>query len=289
MLDNMDSIMEIERRTKKVEISSKGLAGMIDHTNLSPYATAESIKGLCGEAETYGFHSVCVNPYWTQFCAKELEATEVKVDTAIGFPLGQITPEEKAFEACQAVGAGASEVDMVMNVGAFRNGDIDIIMEEIGAVVKEVEGAIVKVILETGYLTHEQITKACRLVKEAGADFVKNSTGFGPLGATVVHTSLMREAVGSNFGVKAAGGIKDFRNALRMIAAGADRIGASAGAEIMESYEKSKDIDWIIEENPCRLCPTYNASFEKMPPSTSEYYRKKCRDCPYEGSSQIRE
>jgi len=281
MTSIMESIPKIERRTKEIKITPEELAKTIDHTKLSPYKPTGSMKKLCEEAKAYHFHSVCVNPCWTRFCANELKGTDVKVDTVVGFPLGQTTPEEKAFETKQAIGEGASEIDMVMNVAKFKDKDYDFVRDDVKAVVEAAGGKTVKVILETGYLTYEEISGACKIVKEAGADFVKNSTGFGPFGATIPHILLMREAVGGDFGVKAAGGINNFRDALRMIAAGANRIGTSAGVKIMDSYRWARHSDWLIEEIPCRLCPSRKASFASMPKSVFQYYKMQCVNCPY--------
>jgi deoxyribose-phosphate aldolase len=229
-------ILKIQKRAKEIQMPLEELAKIIDHTELNPNTSSDSMKKLCGEARAYHFHSVCVNPFWTRFCANELKGTDVEVSTVVGFPLGQTTSEEKAFETRRAVKEGAKEIDMVMNIAAFKDKKYDFVKGDIEAVVKAAEGNLVKVILETGYLIYENIPQACRIVAEAGANFVKNSTGFGPLGATVPHIILMRESVGDNFGVKAAGGIYDFRDALWMIAAGANRIGSSHGASIIDGY-----------------------------------------------------
>ncbi len=281
MTSIMESILKIEQQTKEIQISPEELAKIIDHTELTPNKPTGSMKRLCDEARAYHFHSVCVNPFWTRFCASELKDTDVKIDTVVGFPLGQTTSEEKAFETKRAIEEGANEIDMVMNVGLFVDKKHDFVREDIEAVVEAAEGNTVKVILETGYLTYEEIPQACKIVKGAGADFVKNSTGFGPLGATIPHIVLMREAVGDNFGVKAAGGINDFRHALRMIAAGASRIGSSAGVRIIDGYRWAKHANRLFEESPCRLCPSRKASLESMPKKIFQYYKTKCVDCPY--------
>jgi len=232
----MKDILKIQKRSKEIQMSPEELAKIIDHTELNPNTSSESMKKLCEEAKAYHFHSVCVNPFWTRFCANELKGTSVKVSTVVGFPLGQTTSEEKAFETKRAIKEGANEIDMVINVAAFKDKKYDFVRGDIAAVVEAAEGNLVKVILETGYLTYEEIPQACRIVMEAGANFVKNSTGFGTLGATVPHIILMRESVGDNFGVKAAGGIYDFRDALWMIAAGANRIGSSHGVTVVDGY-----------------------------------------------------
>lgn len=232
----MKDVLKIQRRLNEIQISPEELAKIIDHTELTPNKPSRAMKRLCDEAKAYHFHSVCVNPFWTRFCVNELKDTDVKISTVVGFPLGQTTSEEKEFEAKRAVKEGANEIDTVMNVAAFKDKKYDFVRRELEAIVQAAEGNTVKVILETGYLTYEEIPQACRIVMEAEADFVKNSTGFGPLGATVPHIVLMREAVGDNFGVKAAGGIYDFRDALWMIAAGANRIGSSSGVKIVDGY-----------------------------------------------------
>lgn len=281
MASPIDSIIKIEQKIKEIETSPEELAGIIDHTELSPNEPAGSMEKLCDEAKEYNFHAVCVNPFWTRFCVSELEGSDVKIDTVIGFPLGQTTQEEKVFEAKRAIEEGADEVDMVMNIGVFEDGGYDFIRDEIKSVVEAAEGSTVKVILETGYLTYEDIPKACKIVKESGADYVKNSTGFGPLGATVPHITLMRKAVGEDFGVKAAGGISNFKDALRMIAGGADRIGSSSGVKIIDGYRWAKRTGWPVEEVPCHLCPSHQATFEDMPQEISQYYREKCETCQY--------
>ena len=277
----MESILKVEQRTKEIKISPEELAKLIDHTKLSPYKSTKSMKGLCNEAKAYHFCSVCINPYWTSFCAEELKGTDVKIATVVGFPFGQTTSKAKALETEGAIKEGANEIDMVMNVAAFKDRNFDFVVEDIKAVVEATGGNPLKVIIETGYLTYEEISQASKLVKEAGADFVKNSTGYGPFGATIPHVFLMREAVGPNFGVKAAGGIDEFRDALRMIAAGANRIGASSGVRIIDSYRWAKHSDWLIEEIPCRLCPSRKATFKSMPKKIFQYYKLKCVDCPY--------
>ncbi len=211
-------------------------ASLIDHTLLKPDATREEIVKVCREAREYGFASVCVNPYWTGLVASELAGTNVKVCTVVGFPLGATLTSIKVAEAAAAISFGAQEIDMVINAGALRGNDYAAVSSDIGAVVGEAHraGAIVKVILETALLENIQIAVACVLAKRAGADFVKTSTGFGPSGATAHHVELMRAVVGPRVGVKASGGIRtaaDFKN---MIAAGANRIGASASVKIVQ-------------------------------------------------------
>jgi len=208
---------------------------MIDHTLLKPEATEEQIRRLCAEAREYNFAAVCVNPTWVRLCAEELSDSPVKVCSVIGFPLGATTPEVKAYEAEQVIADGAQEVDMVINIGALKSKDYQLVERDIAAVVQvaHAHDAIVKVIIETGLLTEEEKIKACELAKAAGADYVKTSTGFGPGGATVDDVRLMRRVVGPEMGVKAAGGIRTAEVAREMIAAGATRLGASAGVKIV--------------------------------------------------------
>ncbi len=209
------------------------LAKYIDHTLLKPEATAEMIDKLCAEAKEYDFASVCVNPVWVKRSAQNLAGTDVKVCTVIGFPLGANTPEVKAAETRDAIANGAAEVDMVINVGALKSGDLELVKRDIQAVVEASGDVLVKVIIETGLLTDQEKVTACQLSVEAGADYVKTSTGFGPGGATVEDIALMRKTVGPEIGVKASGGVRDRKTALAMIEAGATRIGASAGIAIV--------------------------------------------------------
>jgi len=212
------------------------LAKMIDHTLLKPDATQEQIAQLCFEARKYGFASVCINPTWVEMCAKLLEGSAVKVCTVIGFPLGATSPEVKAFETQVALDHGATEIDMVINVGALKARDLELVAKDIRGVVTTAHAgrAIVKVIIEAILLTDEEKTIACLLSKEAGADYVKTSTGFASGGATVHDVVLMRRVVGPEMGVKAAGGVRTYEDAENMIKAGATRIGASAGVKIIQ-------------------------------------------------------
>lgn len=212
------------------------LAGMIDHTLLKPDATPDQIAQLCFEARKHGFASVCVNPAWVPLCAQLLQGSPVKVCTVIGFPLGATAPEVKAFETQNAIDHGATEIDMVLNIGALKARDLDMAARDIRGVVAaaHARGPIVKVILETALLTDEEKTIACLIAKEAGADFVKTSTGFSGGGATVHDVALMRRVVGPAMGVKASGGVRTYEDAESMIKAGATRIGASAGVKIIQ-------------------------------------------------------
>jgi deoxyribose-phosphate aldolase len=210
------------------------LARLIDHTLLKPEASAPQIEQLCMEAKEYSFCSVCINPFWVPTAIKWLTGPGVKVCTVIGFPLGAISAAAKAEEAREAAASGAVELDMVLNIGALKSGDERTVRADIASVVAAAGSqAIVKVILETGLLTEVEKIRACIMAKEAGAAFVKTSTGFGPGGATVEDIELMRQTVGPNMGVKASGGIRDYATARKMIDAGASRIGASAGIAIV--------------------------------------------------------
>lgn len=209
----------------------------IDHTLLKPEATEEQIRKICEEAREYNFASVCVNSCHTELVAKELKGTDVKTCVVVGFPLGATLPEVKAFEAMKAVEKGASEIDMVMNIGALKSGITDLVLEDMKSVIQTVgEWATVKVIIECCLLTEEEIRKACELAVSAGAHYVKTSTGFSSGGATVEAVRLMKETVGDRAKVKAAGGIRTLEKALAMIEAGAERIGASSGVSIIKEY-----------------------------------------------------
>ncbi len=214
------------------------LAQLIDLTLLKPTATPSDIENLCRAALKYNFICVVVNPCYVKLAFKLLKNSKIRVGTVIGFPLGANLTETKVYEAKKAVELGASEIDMVMNIGALKAGNIDYVENDIKAVVEAVKeiksNCIVKVIIETCYLTDEEKIMACKAIVRAKADFVKTSTGFGPKGATVHDVKLLREIVGPKFGVKAAGGIRDLDTALAMIKAGANRIGASAGIKIVE-------------------------------------------------------
>lgn len=214
------------------------LAKFIDHTILKPNATQEDVKKICQEAKEYGFASVCVNQYYTKFVKEQLATSEVKVCTVVGFPLGAVSSEIKAFETTKAIEDGADEIDMVINIGALKDEKYDYVLNDIKAVVEAAKPALVKVILETCLLTDKEKVKACQLSLEAGANFVKTSTGFSTGGATVSDIKLMRETVGSEVGVKASGAVRDYETAIAVIEAGANRIGASAGIAIV-NMEKS--------------------------------------------------
>ena len=223
-------------------LTAEKLAGMIDHTFLKPFGTAENIEKLCAEARKYEFAMVAINPAEVETCVKLLEGSPVRVGAAIGFPLGQTTTECKAFETRDAIEKGATEIDTVINVRALQKGRLDIVKKEIEDMVTicRPAGVICKVILETCYLSDAEKETVCQIAKEAGVDFVKTSTGFGTAGATVEDVALMRRVVGPEIGVKAAGGIRDLDTALAMIKAGATRIGTSSGVSIVEAYKVSR-------------------------------------------------
>lgn len=209
------------------------LVRVIDHTQVKAYATQVDIAELCDEAIANRFATVTVNPAWTSYCAKRLKGTGVGISPTIGFPLGANTARIKVAEARDAVRNGATELDMVINLGALKSGFPAFVEKEISAVVKSVGDIPVKVILETSYLSDEEKVTVCTISREAGAAYVKTSTGFGAAGAVISDVSLMRKAVGNELGVKAAGGIRSFRDVIAMLEAGATRIGTSAGLKIL--------------------------------------------------------
>lgn len=218
-------------------MDKKTIASMIDHTLLKPEATPAQVEKLCAEAAEYHFASVCVNPVYIPLAARLLKDTGVKVCCVVGFPLGAIAPEQKAAEAASCAAMGAEELDMVIHIGAAKAGDWALVQRDIEGVVKAAAGRTVKVIIETCLLTDEEKVKACEAAKAAGAHFVKTSTGFSTGGATTHDIALMRKTVGPEMGVKASGGIRDYASAMAMIEAGANRIGASAGIEIVAAAE----------------------------------------------------
>lgn len=224
----------------KSNLDKQSLAAVFDHTLLKPIATREQIIKVCQEAKEYGFASVCANPAYVKLVSEELKGSGVKTCTVIGFPLGANTKEIKAVETKQAVAEGADEIDMVINIGALKSGDHKLVEEDIKAVVNAASGKCVKVIIETCFLTEDEKVKACQLSQSAGADFVKTSTGFGTGGATVEDVKLMRKTVGDKMQVKASGGVRNLADALAMIDAGADRIGASAGVAVMQEFTGQK-------------------------------------------------
>ena len=212
------------------------VAALIDHTLLKPDATQADIEALCREAAEFGFATVCVNPCWVALAARQLRGTKSAACSVVGFPLGATTPDVKHYETRRAIFDGAAEIDMVINIGALKSGDLRLVERDIEAVTAPCREARVvsKVIIEASYLTDQEKVTASTLAKAAGADFVKTSTGFGPGGATVADVALMRRVVGAEMGVKAAGGVKDFASLEAMVAAGATRVGASAGVRIVQ-------------------------------------------------------
>jgi deoxyribose-phosphate aldolase len=218
----------------------EAIPGLIDHTLLKPEATREQIHKLCREALQFGFAAVCVNPAWVPLCAHELSGSRVRVASVVGFPLGAAMTEVKMHEAEAMLRCGARELDMVINTGALRSGELDSVSSDIGSVVRvaHAAGAVLKVIIEAAVLDDQQKAVACALAKLAGADFVKTSTGFAASGATAHDVALMRATVGPEMGVKAAGGIRSLEDLLTMVEAGANRIGTSAGAAIMEAARR---------------------------------------------------
>jgi deoxyribose-phosphate aldolase len=219
-----------------------GVASMIDHTLLKPDATRQNIEELCREASQFKFATVCVNPAWVALAARLLRGSGVGVCSVVGFPLGATTADVKGYETRRAIFDGASEIDMVINVGALKSGDLRVVEHDIEAVTASCRecGALSKVIIEAALLTDDEKVTACTLAKAAGADYVKTSTGFGPGGATAADVALMRRVVGAEMGVKAAGGVRDLEGVKAMVAAGATRVGASAGVKIVQQARGEK-------------------------------------------------
>ncbi len=281
--------MDIDFKAFKLKISPEQIARLIDHTKLNAWEGPSSIMNLCNEAKQYNFFSVCINSSYVPLAVDLLRDSDIKVCSVVGFPLGMMETSSKACETKQVVQNGAHEVDMVINVGRLKSGDEKFVKEDIEAVVGASEDALVKVIIETCYLTDEEKIKACELCKDAGADFVKTSTGFGAYGAFPYDIKLMRNIVGTNFGVKAAGGIRNYIDAARAIIAGGSildpekfRIGASAGINIINNLKwMSLSDDWIIDEIPCRLCPVRAAVFGKMAENHYSYHKNRCKECDY--------
>jgi len=218
--------------------NSKNIASIIDHTLLKADATEKDILKCCEEGKKYGFASVCIQPCYVKLAAEALKGSGVRIATVVGFPLGANLTSVKAFEAARAIEDGADELDMVLNIGALKQGNAGYVEEDIKAVVKVADGAVVKVILETCYLTDEEKVLACKLSKNAGAHFVKTSTGLAAGGATVEDVALMRRTVGQDIGVKASGGIRTLEGLKAMVEAGANRIGTSAGVKILEEIRE---------------------------------------------------
>ncbi|MCD6503696.1 MAG: deoxyribose-phosphate aldolase [Euryarchaeota archaeon] len=223
-------------------MKAKELAKRIDHTQLKPNATMEDIRRLCEEAKRYGFYAVCVSPFYVKFAKEFLKGTDIKVVSVVGFPLGNTYTEVKVLEAKKAVENGADEIDMVMNVSAFKSKMYEYVEDDIRAVVNAVKPIPVKVIIETCYLTDDEKLKATEIAIRAGAAFVKTSTGFGPEGAKVEDIALIKREFGDKIKIKASGGIRDAKTAIAMIKAGADRIGASKGVQIIESLKELEEV-----------------------------------------------
>jgi deoxyribose-phosphate aldolase len=219
-----------------------GVAGMIDHTLLKPDTTRHAIEELCREAAQFKFATVCINPTWVALCARLLVGSGVGVCSVVGFPLGATTADVKRYETQRAIFDGAREIDMVINIGGLKSGDLRLVERDIEAVVMPCRdcGALSKVIIEAALLSDDEKVTACTLAKAAGADYVKTSTGFGPGGATAADVALMRRVVGAEMGVKAAGGVRDLDSVNAMIAAGASRVGASAGVKIVQQARERK-------------------------------------------------
>ncbi len=226
-------------------MNPKDIAQYIDHTQLKPDADRAKIDELCREAREHSFYSVCVNSCWASHCAEQLEGSGVKLAVVAGFPLGAMEPESKAYEARRAVEAGADEIDMVMNIGMLKSGDTEAFTRDLRGVreacgsSKSGEKVVLKVIIETALLSEEEKVAACKSAVEAGADFVKTSTGFSKGGATAEDIALMRKTVGPEIGVKASGGIRSYEDAVAMIEAGANRLGASSGVSIVSGGEEA--------------------------------------------------
>jgi deoxyribose-phosphate aldolase len=219
-----------------------GIAAMIDHTLLKPDATRQNVEELCREAAQFRFATVCVNPTWVALCARLLAGSGVGVCSVVGFPLGATTADVKRYETQRAIFDGAREIDMVINIGALKSGDLHVVERDIEAVVAPCRecGVLCKVIIEAALLTDDEKVTACTLAKAASADYVKTSTGFGPGGATAADVALMRRVVGAEMGVKAAGGVRDLESVNAMVAAGATRVGASAGVKIVQQARDIK-------------------------------------------------
>jgi len=258
------------------------LAGIIDHTKLHACSTQKEIATLCLEAREHSFHSVCVNGYFARFVTEQLTGSDVLVCCVVGFPLGANTSSAKAHEAQDAINNGASEIDMVINIGALRDKKNAVVLDDIRNVVAASANKTVKVILETCYLTDDEIIRACNLSVEAGAHFVKTSTGFGAFGAIPNHVQLMRRSVGPDIGVKASGGIRTIYDAWRMVQAGANRLGTSASVGIIECLDNLIDLQDIPQnDHPCRFCPSFLVSKSKLPKEIYDYHINKCPHCPH--------
>lgn len=283
LFDNLkEKIVELEKKAHEIRISEVQLCKMIDHTNLNPFATEKDIKKMVDEAIQFSFYGICVNPSRVALVKDFLknQSSDIKIVSVIGFPLGATTSSAKLSEVRDAIQLGADEVDMVINIGVFKDGNYDLVLDEISKIVDIADNVIVKVIIETAYLTFEEIVKACQLAKQARAHFVKTSTGFGPLGATPIDVFVMRRTVNNTLGVKAAGGIRTYMDAFRMIAAGANRIGTSSGPKIVETYRKASETDFSFPiKSPEELCPGCLINKKKLPLDLVLYYESLCNSC----------
>ena len=233
----MDLLKRWETLSKKYNFTKESFSKYFDHTLLKPEATRDKVLNLIEEAKRWNFASICVNPAWVRLAAENLKGTDIGVCTVVGFPLGATSTYAKISEAVKAVSDGATEIDMVLNIGWVKEGNYEAVIDEISAIKEAIGDRVLKVIIECALLTDEEKKLATDAVRAGGADFVKTSTGFGPGGATVHDVKLLREVAGESLKVKAAGGIRNLSTALDMIEAGADRIGASASARIMEELE----------------------------------------------------
>ena len=272
-----------------MELTRQMLASMIDHTVLKPTEGKKKIVELCEEAMLFDFFAVCVNPGNTRLCADVLKGSKVTLCVVNGFPLGMNSTAVKVFEAARAVDEGAAEVDMVLNVAAHRDKNYEYVENDVREVVKACQGRLVKVILETCYLTDDEIVTACKICVQAGAQFVKTSTGFGAFGAFPQHVKLMRDTVGPDIGVKASGGIMTFKDSWRMIRAGASRLGTSAGVAIVEGFSMVKHSPALLEEEelPCHYCITRVAKVDKLPKALFQYHVKRCQTCPHKAHNRF--
>lgn len=266
---NKETGTENRNIKQNMDSGSKSLASMIDHTLLKPEATVDQIKKVCQEARDYKFASVCVNTWFVQLVSELLQGSGVKTCCVVGFPLGAMSTRAKVAETLEAIENGANEVDMVVNVGAVKSGRLDIVKNDIEAIVNAAKGkALVKVIIETCLLTDDEKVKVCTLAKIAGADYVKTSTGFSTGGATVEDVKLMRQTVGPYMGVKASGGVRDYQTAVAMINAGATRLGTSSGIAIVKNIGIAET---ETNQSPCikcgnctKSCPTGNTQILKL-------------------------
>ena len=287
--------MDIDFKSFKLDVTPTQMAQLIDHTKLSTWEGPQAIENLCHEAIQFNFYSVCINSSYVTLAVDILKNTDIQICSVVGFPLGMMNTDSKAYETKSVVKNGANEVDMVINVGMLKNGEYKYVQDDIEAVVSAADNALVKVIIETCYLTDEEKIKACELSKSAGAQFVKTSTGFGAYGAFPYDVRLMRKIVGTDMGVKAAGGIKNYADAARVIIANdliinplKFRIGASAGINIINNMKwMSLSEEWSIDEIPCHLCPVRAATFGKMTEAHYSYHKSKCHTCQYNEYNQF--